>query len=60
MKKKNQKKTSFAIKELYSSRNAKTGKIVYKDREIYNISPYSMTGTGFNGKEISWKEKANK
>lgn len=44
--------------ELYSSRNANTGKTAIVDRDIYKISPYSMTGTGFNGKEISWKEKA--
>jgi len=58
MKKKNRKKTSFTIMELYSSRNANTGKTAIVDRDIYKISPYSMTGTGFNGKEISWKEKA--
>lgn len=56
MKKKVVKKSNFMIKEL-CLKNTKSSNPLCNEVISNNISAYSMNGTGFNGKEISWKQK---
>jgi len=58
MKKKVRKTLNFAIKDLYS-KNTPEPKSIVKEANTETISAYSMTGSGFNGKEISWNNKKN-
>lgn len=54
MKKKNQKKTSWTLTDIFA---VKSEDRKYSNKETVNISPYTLTGSGFNGKEISWKDR---